>query len=153
MNQSFAILGIDPGKTTGLALLLGTVTQKEVRVGTVRTFYTLAPSAFLIDMPHLTSMVVMEQKPAHPSKDGETAWDLLYHGMLTLGYGPKHLIPPELPTPGLHFVSPGQWKPFMKSRARLLPRIENTNRHSMDAWKMTHYLIQRIYPTKEICYE
>jgi hypothetical protein len=147
------IASIDPGVTTGLVIahVKARVTQVTVTPVCVDDISTNLLSIVFVCTSYRCCNIFMEQKPAHPSKEGLDNWELLYQSLLMHNYTPV--------TTGkigdskrrtLFLVQPSHWKPFMKNRKALLPKP--LPHHARDAFMMLHYSIQINYPDKEIVY-
>jgi len=151
------IASIDPGVTTGLVIAyikprVDQVTITPVLVEDIVTNHSVIMSHAI---QYRCRNVFMEQKPAHPSKEGLDNWEFLFQKFTaTYGYMPattgkiqdhpsQHKV--------LWLIQPSHWKPFMKARTNLLPK--NLPHHAKDACMMLHYSIQINYPDKEIIWQ
>lgn len=153
--MSLNIASIDPGVTTGLVIALinprvDTVSVKPLWIED----HTSQPMVLSRVLTSKCRIVFMEQKPAHPSKEGLDNWEWLMHRMLgSYKYHMAHssLIQDHTKNQRhLFLIQPSYWKPFMKNRRALLPK--NLPHHAKDAFMMLHYSIQINYPDKEIVY-
>ncbi|KKL59410.1 hypothetical protein LCGC14_2215620 [marine sediment metagenome] len=112
---SYTVLAIDMGETTGIALY--DVVARQLRCDSTEDPESIVPLIFLVK-PH---SVILERFPENRTVSHEVE---IAYGTLS-----KTSI----------LISPGAWKPFMKSRKRYFPQVTCT--HEKDAVNMLRYYL------------
>lgn len=147
------IASIDPGISTGL--IVSNIIERT-------TYITIQPKLICtLDNPenvmaelqaNRCRLIVMEQRPNLPSKEGLENWEVIYQWIMAHKYRRANTLmyDHDNRNPTLFLIQPSQWKPFMKFRLKEVPKTDS--KHSKDAACMLYYFIKMNHKMKEIEY-
>jgi hypothetical protein len=159
MNTVYAA-GIDPGGTTGLALVRVEIGPKVIVVHPKLLQSLTEPRDVVFTLRYegdLPPLVFMEQR-AHRSSSlaGIRPFEAIRAGLTTVGY---ECVTKQSDTVRssriLHLITPGNWKPFIHAQGYRLDKkiwVFETD-HEQDALGLLTYGLVIRYPQRSVQYE
>ena len=147
------LTAIDPGTTTGMFIA-------DVHV--MKSTCAIVPLT-LVSEPDTNRVyqllgqfqpwaVVMEDTAIAPSREGLAPWEIIWNGLIQLGFHRIKGIKFRLVPRGISLISPGVWKPVMKTQSINWGDIHPNSQHEKDAVMLMHYWLRVNYSQKEIEY-
>jgi hypothetical protein len=147
------IASIDPGQDTGLAIATMCVEGNTVILRHEVLVTLEDPYAVEVAMQeYLPPHIVLEMRAFNGDRVGTEPFDIVLTGLFKLGYVHRQHF--QFGTDVVSCITPGVWKPIMKSKR--LPDIRGSweilTRHERDALNLLHYAVVMNHMQREISY-